>query len=124
MIKSVGKSTLESYRRHWKKLSNWANEQRDSGGINPPLIGNYLSEQFNLGVQSGTLSSIRRAIGFFTLDELKLGENPVINILFKSFYLHRPLVRRYLTFWLVETVLTFLQTWLPMENLTLQQLTL
>lgn len=53
-----------------------------------------------------------------------MAENNHVLRLFKYFYRVRPTQRRYLTFWPVEQLLSFLKTWHPINELSLKQLTL
>ena len=78
-----------------------------------------------MGINSGSLNSIRSAISFFTQNSsLDLGNNPVVARCFKSFYRMRPQFPRYMVTWDVGIVLRFLAAWHPPETLSLKQLTL
>ena len=78
-----------------------------------------------MGINSGSLNSIRSAISFFTQNSsLDLGNHPVVARCFRSFYRMRPQFPRYVVTWDVGKVLRFLATWHPPENLSLKQLTL
>ena len=70
------------------------------------------------------MNSVRSAISFFTLDKFSLSEDVYIKRLFKFFYKERPLRPKYTTFWPVATLLDYLKTLHPMEELSLKLLTL
>lgn len=79
---------------------------------------------FNNGFSSSYINTARSAISFFSLDKLKLGDNPIISRLFKFVYIERPLKAKYQTYWSVSKLLEFLKSWFPLEGLGLRELTL
>jgi len=67
---------------------------------------------------------MRSALSFFGPQNLKLGENPAVLRLFKSFYRLNPKLPRYVVSWPVKSFLEFLSSWHPHKSLSLRQLTL
>ena len=66
---------------------------------------------------------MRSAINFFTINQLQLEIDPFIKRVFKYFYQNKPLRPRYDSFWPVDKLLSFLKSWHPKEELSLEQLT-
>lgn len=79
---------------------------------------------YNIGLKSNTLNTIRSALNFFTSKNLSIGTDPYITQLFRSFYKTRPMHSKYVTFWPVDKLLSFLSEWHPASSLSMKQLTL
>ena len=84
----------------------------------------FLYEKFSEGASSSSVNSYNSAINFFTLNSLGLENDPFVKRLFKYFYKVKPIKPKHLTFWPVSKLLNFLETWHPIEDLSLKQLTL
>lgn len=79
---------------------------------------------FNKGYNPSTLNVIRSSLSFFCEYSLKLGEDPYVGRLFKSFYKLRPPMQKHITFWPVNQLLNYLAKLHPPKTLCLKQLTL
>ena len=71
-----------------------------------------------------SLNATRSALSFFLSHQLDLGSDGHLSRLFKYFYRKRPSLPRYLVTWDVNKLLTFLQSWHPINEISLKQLTL
>jgi site-specific recombinase XerD len=124
LLHSVGTDTLKSYNRYWQKFSSWLAESRHPSDITIPIICDFLTDMYKQGYNSNTLNTMRSALNFFSSKHLSIGDNPYITQLFQAFYKTRPIQSKYLTFWPVGQLLTFLAEWHPASSLSLKQLTL
>ena len=70
------------------------------------------------------LNVARSALSFFLSHKFSLGSNDHVQRLFKYFWKLRPSLPRYLVSWDVWKLLSFLKTWHPIKDLSLEQLTL
>ena len=87
-------------------------------------IGLYLLYLYNQNYSYSSLNTARSALSFFLSHKLDLGSNDHLSRLFKFFYRKRPSLPRYLVTWDINKLLKFLQSWHPIHELSLHQLTL
>ena len=88
------------------------------------IICQFLINLFNQNYSYSSLNTARSALSFFFSHKIDLGSNEDVSRLFKFFFRKRPSLPRYLVTWDVDKLLTFLKSWHPIQQLSLQQLTL
>ena len=87
-------------------------------------MADFLLYLFEQNFSSSYINTARSAVSFFSLDCLNLGNNAIMQRLFKFIYRKRPIKSKYVTFWPVNTVLNLLRSWHPISSLSLKTLTL
>lgn len=86
-----------------------------------PSILTFLSKQFNNGCAYGTLNSHRSALSILIGDQI--GSDECVKRLLKGAYKLRPTRPKYSSTWDPQMVLSFVSTWVPNKELTLEKIT-
>ena len=124
LLKSIGKSTLSSYSRYWKRFNLFFIAQRPRCDLSTNLICKFLISLFKTGASCSSINIARCALSLFLTYDLDIKNDATISRLFQSFYKQRPLKIKHFTFWPVKQVLDHLASFHPPSSLTLKQLTL
>ena len=106
--------------KHWWKFCE--ERQVDPLTITKNLMLDFLTVKFNEGASYGTINTIRSALS--ELSGSDLGKNPLICRFMTGVYKLRPTFPRYQERWDVGQVLSTLESWFPLSDLSLQDLTL
>lgn len=121
------KSTQKQYQSVWKRFSSWCRTK----SLNPlsttvPEVIDYLLYLYQEGMSYKTINVHRSAISSTrqTSDGVQIGQHWMVVNFMRGVFNMRPPRPRYLVTWDVSKVLRFLQTWEPLESLTLRQITL
>ena len=91
------------------------------------MVCDFLTDQFEVENKAySTVNSYRSALSSILppVDGTLLGEHPIIARLLKGMFLIRPPQPKYTVTWDVNILLKFLESWEPLNTLTLKQLTL
>ena len=122
MLQSLAENTYKQYNSALNKWRLFC-EGNDLEFLNPEtnVIVKFLTEEFHKGAQYGSLNSMRAALSL--LCNKDLGNDFVLNKLFKGFFRLRPPKPRYTNTWDVDIVLKELEKWVPLESLSLEKLT-
>ena len=121
------RGTTKSYQYAWEKWVNWC-DSREVDPFNGPisLVLNFLADLFKKGLVGRTIGTYRSAISAFHLpvDGISVGRHPRVSALMGGVSNLRPLQPKYAFTWEVETVLRYLKSWPPNEDLTTKSLSL
>lgn len=126
LLASLSSSTYKQYNTSYKKWFGFCN----SNNINPtsPTVSSLLSFLqfcFNEGVGYSSLGTHRSAISLITPNSLeKLGDNPLIVRFLRGVGKIRPACPKYDSTWDPAPVLAYLGSLEPLEELSLESLTL
>lgn len=123
MMSSISSTTLRQYDITWKKwwifcISRSWNPLK----LSHSLIVEFLCDLFSSGASSGTINSSRSALAVALSPDL--GQNPIIKRFCKGVYNMRPSAPRYTSTWDPSTVLTYLSSLTPNEEISLEQLSI
>ena len=126
VMSSWRSSTQAQYGSAWAKWSSWCvQRQRDPISCNLNHFLEFLAELFDAGLQYRTINVYRSAISVSHLptDGCLLGSHPLVTRFMKSVYELRPPQPRIFNTWSVNTILLFLRSLHPSEDLPLKTLT-
>ncbi|KAM4795754.1 LOW QUALITY PROTEIN: uncharacterized protein WCC33_000837 [Rhinophrynus dorsalis] len=125
MSEAWAPGTKACYISCWSIWTRWCLE-RDLDPISTDLtnILNFLSFCFQQGKAYRTINCYRSTIsmGHILVDNLPVGQHPLVCKLMKGIRLNRPPSCKYSTFWDVNLVLQFLESWPENHLLSLKQL--
>ena len=126
VMSSWRSNTQAQYGSVWAKWSSWCVQQQDdpiSCNLNHFL--EFLAELFDAGLQYRTINVYRSAISVSHLpvDGCLLGSDPLVTCFMKGVHELRPPQPRVFNTWSVNTVLLFLRSLHPAEDLFLKTLT-
>ena len=128
VLKSWRPATAKQYSAAWKSFCSWCGpKQVDPLCASLGVVCDFLTEQFETENKAySTINSYRLALSSILppLEGKLLGEHPVIVRLLKRMYVTCPPQSRYTTTWDVNILLNCLETWDPLRDLTLKQLTI
>ena len=117
------KGTNTTYQSAWKRWHGWCSRRE----INPILCTvqpflEFLTSLFKEGLHYQTINTIRSAISMTHnhIEEIPIGQHPLVTRLLKGVYNSCPLQPRYLATW--DVVIRYFQSLGKNEPLTLKQL--
>ncbi|XP_065918235.1 uncharacterized protein [Dysidea avara] len=123
LLQSWRVNTHTSYSSAWKKWCGWC-VTRQINPLSAPLadILEFLTDNFDLGLQYRTLNTLRSAISMThaRVDNCQVGTHPVVVRLLKGMYNARPPTPRYSNSWDVTPVVESLRG--PSTEYTILQL--
>ena len=125
MCSSWSKGTNKQYQSAWIIWTNWCRMRGlDTCNVLISQFLDFLSEQFHLGKSYSILNTYRSAISstHVFIDNMKIGQHPLVVRFFKGLSILRPPMPRYTTVWDVDLVLKYLKTLSPSEDLCLKLL--
>ena len=126
VMSSWRSSTKAQYGSAWAKWSSWCvQRQEDPTSCNLHRFLGFLAELFDAGLQYRTINVYRSAISVSHLpvDGCLLGSHPLVTHFMKGVDELRPPQPRVFNTWSVNTVLIFLRSLHPSEDLPLKTLT-
>ena len=119
--------TQKAYSSSWTKWSGWCNSRQLDPFCAPvEHIMNFLTEQFNSGMEYSTVNGYRSAISaeHIGVDGIKVGQHPRVCTLLKGMFNRRPPQPRYTETWEVDKVLDLFRKWPVDSGLDLKKLSL
>ena len=124
VMSSWRSSTQAQYGSAWAKWSSWC-VQRQEDPVTYIIFLEFLAELFDAGLQYRTINVYRSAISVSHLpvDGCLLGNRPLVTRFMKGVHELCPLQPRVFNTWSVNTVLLFLRSLHPAEDLPLKTLT-
>ena len=115
----------KTYSSAWRKWTCWCSERQ----VNPlsaslDSVLNFLASQFDAGLEYRTLNVYCSALSAThpQIEGFKVGEHPLVVQLLKGIFNSRPPTPRYTYTWDVSTVMSYLESLGPNEQLSLKQL--
>ena len=119
--------TNKSYDSLFGRWNRWCIE-RGSDPFSGPVseVANFLAVLYQEGYQYNSVNAYRSAISSVheKVDDLPVGQHPMIIRLVKGVFNNRPPIPRYSATWDVQTVLNYLESQGRSDNLPLKVLTL
>ena len=119
-------STQTRYGSAWTKWNSWCvQRQEDPISCNLNRFSEFLAELFDAGLQYRTISVYKSAISVSRLpvDGCLLGSHPLVTHFMKGVHELRPMQPKVFNTWSVNTVLLFLRSLHPAEDLPLKTVT-
>lgn len=123
IISSISEGTLKQYTGCYKKYWNFC-RINDMEPLDYSLDKylTFLTEEFRAGLSYSVLNSYRSALNLI-FNPINENDGKVIARLLKGVYNTKPSMPKYAAIWNPEPVLRFLETWYPLESLSLENLT-
>lgn len=120
---SLADSTSKQYStelRQWFEFCNINN--KDPYLAEDRTILRFLTDKFNKKAAYGTLNTARSAVAL--INDRDNSKSKLINRFFQGVYRLRPTTPKYCSTWDPSVVLSKVETWSPIENISLEKLTL
>ena len=125
MIESDIRSTYQ-YGRKWNKFEKYCQSiNQDPVSCPISIICNFL-QSLNVGsLKYRTISAYRSVISKFhePVEGFSVGKHPTVNRFIKSVFIKNPPIPKYSVTWPLQTLLDYLASLTPVENLDLSLLT-
>ena len=112
------------YQRKWQTYCVLHDIDQLNPGLKHPL--SFLCQLFDTGIKYGSLNTARSALScvLTPIGGHKFGVHPITLRVMRSFYNKRPPTARYAQMWNPQIVIDFLREWVPLNRLSLKDLTL
>ncbi|KAJ8911110.1 hypothetical protein NQ315_003372 [Exocentrus adspersus] len=122
LISSISDSTLKQYSGCYRKYWRFCKERKvDPYNYNLDTYLSFLTNSFNNGLSYSVINSYRSALNLIFNPLNKADEGTIIRFL-RGVYNKRPSVPKYCETWNPDSVLKVLESWYPLENLSLERL--
>lgn len=126
ILQSWREGTQKQYRTYLQRWTTFSSG-RNTDPIQPAIseVIDFLTELFDSGLGYSSLNTARCALSsVIHLDDNKtVGSHPLVNRFLKAVLNNRPSIPRYQSVWDPTSVLTYLQTFPPLESISLKELT-
>ncbi|KAJ8917013.1 hypothetical protein NQ315_012931 [Exocentrus adspersus] len=123
IISSLASSTLKQYSNTYAKWWNYCKNRNQSiYTYNLDLLLEFLREQLSLGAAYSTINSHKAALSLIL--NIKTDEERIIKRFLKGTFNIRPTTPKYAATWDPDPVLEYLSGMYPLEDLTLEKLTI
>ena len=123
IINSWRGNTNSAYNTAWQKWYSWCS-QRGANPVSTSVVNimQFLTDQFDTGLQYRTVNTIRSAISMThpEIEGTAVGSHPLVSCLLKGMFNSRPPTPRYTVSWNVRKVVEFLSQFKSVTLSTLQ----
>ena len=115
-------SIYRSYIEKWLRFSS----QNSIHPLSPTIVDvvNFITGCYDKGLGHSAISTARSALAtFISIDNVPLGQHPIITRLIKGIYTSRPAIPKNTIVWDTEIILTYLKRLSPCKKLNISVLT-